>query len=410
MNRPLLRRTLAYAGSALVGLASAVIMASPAQAHHTTITAKARCTPSEWVITWTVENWDTRMSAKIDVVDDKSSPDTPITNIVDGATLPGRTKSGTGGKLLGEQRAPLDTTSADLTIAGRWTNGNTATNSGHIQLDRSECGNYKADLLGQAVCDAETGNWIVSWSAVNKHYTDTATVKIVNNPNDLKHSALRIDGVWAPLADKSVVVGIADGDSIAGGATREATQKVPGNATAARLKVLLNWAGRETGDTQSREVTFEGSCVANAPRPSVTFSSDCTGVVTVTLINAADATKPATFVVAGAGGWTSGEIVVQAGEDPVRVTVPKAAATKITVQEGGDALPDGEYTPREGNCPSPSPSAPAPAPSPSGSPEPGLPVTGANGTVLVTTGLLLVAIGLLVFMLARRRRLNLTDV
>ncbi|WP_155372078.1 LPXTG cell wall anchor domain-containing protein [Catellatospora vulcania] len=403
MKSPLLRRLAAYSGSVLLGLAGVAVLASPAQAHHTTITAKAKCTPNEWIITWTVENWDTKMSAVIDVVDDKSSPDSAITNIVDGATLPGKA-DGKLGKLVGEQHVSLDTTTADLTVFGKWTNNNTQTNSGHIALNKAECGNYKADLTGQAACDTETGNWKVSWSAINKHYTDPAKVTIINkaeNPNDPKFSAIEFGTEnWEPLTDLASVVGLSGGVSIPGGGTVQATQAVPGNATAVRLKIRLNWDG-QPGDTQSRVVAFEGTCVKNAPKPSAVFASDCTGVATVTLMNGKDATKAAVFEVKGAGGFTTEKITIQPGEDPVKVTVPKAAATAIEVYENGVKID--EYQAEAKECPSPTPSASPSAP-------PTLPKTGANVTIFVVAGLLLVAVGFAVFMLARRRRLNLTEV
>ncbi|GHJ49843.1 hypothetical protein Cs7R123_71850 [Catellatospora sp. TT07R-123] len=409
MNRPFTRRLLAYAGSAVLGLAGAFVLASPAQAHHTVVTAKAKCTPNEWVISWTVENWDTQMSATLQVT---ANPDTPITNIVDGATLPGKTKNNKGGKLYGDQTVPLSTTSADLSITGTWTNGVSATNTGHIDLDRTNCGNYKADVTGSARCDAESGTWQVTWAVVNKHYTDAAVAKIVNNPADLKFSGTLTDGTWTPLADKTQVVGLADGQSIPGGATVNATQTVPGTAAGARLKVKLDWNGGPGSatpqpgaaeDTDSSEIAFEGACIKNSPKPSVTFAVDCTGVVTVTLINAAEATKAATFEVTGADGWTSGPVVVQAGEKALPVTVPAKNAKKISVTEGGVLLPGGEYTPEVQHCDEPSPS-------PSGSPQPHLPTTGANVTLAVVSGLVLIAVGAVIFLLARRRRLNLTDV
>lgn len=402
MKSPLLRRLAVYSGSVLLGLAGVAVLASPAQAHHTTVTAKAKCTPNEWIVTWTVENWNTKLSAVIDVVDDKSSPDSAITNIVDGATLPGKA-NGKLGKLVGEQRVSLDTTTADLTIFGKWTNGNTQTNSGHIALDRSECGNYKADLTGQAACDTETGNWKVSWSAINKHYTDAAKVTIINkaaNPNDPKFSAIEFGADnWEPLTDLASVVGLHGDVSIPGGGTIQATQSVPGNATAVRLKIRLNWTG--SADTQSRVVAFEGTCVKNSPKPSAVFASDCTGVATVTLMNAKDATKAAVFEVKGAGGFTTEKITIQPGEDPVKVTVPKAAATAIEVFENGVKID--EYQAEAKECPTPTPSASPSAP-------PTLPKTGANVTIFVVSGLLLVALGFAVFMLARRRRLNMTEV
>ncbi|MBV1848673.1 LPXTG cell wall anchor domain-containing protein [Catellatospora tritici] len=420
MNRPFTRRLLAYAGSALLGLAGAFVLASPAQAHHTVVTAKAKCTPNEWVITWTVENWDTEMSASLQVT---SNPDTPITNIADGATLPGKTKNLKGGKLTGDQSVPLTTDFADLTVTGTWTNGKSATNSGHIDLDVTNCGHYKAAVTGSARCDADTGTWQVTWLVVNKHYTHSANTKIVVNPLDAKFTGTSTGGTWTPLADKTQIVGLADAQVIPGGATVTATQSVPGTASAARLKVKLNWPDGPTAspspaatpvpdaspttagaiDTDSGEVAFEGACVKNAPKPSVTFAVDCTGVVTVTLLNAAEATKAATFVVTGTDSWTSGEIVVQVGEKSVPVTVPAKNAKKISVTEGGVLLPGGEYTPEVQECDEPSPP-------PSGSPQPHLPTTGANVTLAVFSGLALIAVGAVVFLLARRRRLNLTDV
>jgi LPXTG-motif cell wall-anchored protein len=319
----------------------AVALASPAQAHHTVVTGTAVCTPTEWVITWTVANWDTTMTATLDVTAD---PNTPITNIVDGATLPGSTKvknNWTAGKLVGEQRVPLSTEKVDLTIKGKWTNSNTATNSGHVKLNDAKCGDYKTEVTGSAVCDADTGTWQVSWVVQNKHFTMEANASIITQTGpDAQKSAVKIGGSWQALANENVIVGLKDNDTIPAASTKTATQVVSGDATAARLKVELAWKKngyQNATDSDVAVVEFDGKCVKNAPKPSVTFASDCTGIVTITLMNAGDATKDATFVVTGAGDWTSGDIVVKKGES-VPVTVPKSASANIVVNESGAQL------------------------------------------------------------------------
>lgn len=347
MNRPLLRRLLAVTGSAALGLMGAVALASPAQAHHTTISGVAQCTPNEWVITWTVENWETDMTATIDVTAD---PNTPITNIVDGATLPKSTKKNgkwTYGKLVGEQRVPLSTDEAELTVKGTWTNGNKATNKGSVDLDADKCGEHKAGITGSAVCDPETGSWNVTWLVSNKHYSDKATASVItqNGPDSERSAVKKANGQWQTLANENVIKGLKDGDEIAGGKTVEATQVVEGSALAARLKVELEWKRNRfqtKTDTEVHVVDFSGTCVKNTPKPSVTFASDCTGVVTVTLINAQGATKAASFEVKGAGGWTSGPVEVTAGNTVV-VTVPASASSSITVTESGNAVEKGTY-------------------------------------------------------------------
>ncbi|GIG02771.1 LPXTG cell wall anchor domain-containing protein [Catellatospora citrea] len=348
MKRPIFRRLLAVTGSMTLGLMGAVALGSPAQAHHTTITGVAECTPNEWVITWTVENWETTMTAKIDVTAD---PNTAITNIVDGATLPGSTQVKGGwnyGKLVGEQRVPLSKRNAELTVKGKWTNGNTQTNKGSVQLDANDCGEHKVEIKGAAKCDQETGNWKVSWTVTNKHFRDEATASIItqNGPDNEKSAIKKANGQWVTLANENVIVGLKDGDKIAGGAAKSATQTVEGSALAARLKVELEWSRdryRTKTEAVVQTVNFDGACVKNTPKPSVVFASDCTGLVTVTLMNAKDATKPATFVVNGAGGWTSGPVEVLANGS-VALTVPKDAASSITVLESGNAVKDGTYS------------------------------------------------------------------
>lgn len=341
MKRPF-TRLLALAGSVALGLVGAVALASPASAHHTTVTGTAVCTADEWVITWTVENWETEMTATLQKV--TADPNTEVTNITAGATLPKSTKSGkdwTLGKLVGEQRVPLSKKEAELEVKGKWTNGNTATNKGSVKLDTDQCGEYTTIVTGAAKCDSDTGTWVVTWAVTNKHYKKDATASVITkNGPDAENSAVKTGDTWTTLADEDVIVGLKDGDKVTAGATKTATQTVAGTATAARLKVELEWNSSWKNKTHAvvAVVDFEGACVKNAPKPSVTFASDCTGVVTVTLLNGLTATKNATFVVSYGNGETSGEQIVEPGKE-VTITVPASAkGLPISVTESGTAL------------------------------------------------------------------------
>ncbi len=50
------RRPLAVAGAAVVGLAAAVAFGSPASAHHPEVSGTAACVEGKWQVDWTVAN------------------------------------------------------------------------------------------------------------------------------------------------------------------------------------------------------------------------------------------------------------------------------------------------------------------------------------------------------------------
>jgi len=51
-----LRRPLAVAGAAIVGLAAAVVLGSPASAHHPVVSGSSSCVDGKWQVDWTVAN------------------------------------------------------------------------------------------------------------------------------------------------------------------------------------------------------------------------------------------------------------------------------------------------------------------------------------------------------------------
>jgi hypothetical protein len=114
---PPVRRVLVLGGAALVGVAAAVALASPASAHHPIVTGNAVCDTAvgDWVVTWTVDNSESDLQGRlIDV--DLTPAGTTVTNIVVGATLPRHGE----GTLTGTQKVPARETSARLTVEGQW--------------------------------------------------------------------------------------------------------------------------------------------------------------------------------------------------------------------------------------------------------------------------------------------------
>jgi hypothetical protein len=126
-----LRRISAIAGAALAGTAAALVMASPASAHHTTITGEAVCADQGgYEITWTVENSEKNKVATVESV--TTDPDTPVAEITAGAEIE------EGGSVVGTQVVPLDTKNAKLTVKAKW-QGAENTSSGEVTKFPKDC-------------------------------------------------------------------------------------------------------------------------------------------------------------------------------------------------------------------------------------------------------------------------------
>ena len=112
----LTRRIGSGVASLLVGLAGALVIASPASAHHPDVDGSAVCDEQtgEWVITWTVANSETDLTGTITAV--TVDPVAGFTTIVVGATLPVQGD----GPLTEPQRVPGSTTHASLNVTVEW--------------------------------------------------------------------------------------------------------------------------------------------------------------------------------------------------------------------------------------------------------------------------------------------------
>jgi LPXTG-motif cell wall-anchored protein len=110
------RRLVAGAAGLLVGATGALVLASPASAHHPIVDGSAVCDEQtgEWIITWTVENSETDLTGLLTAV--TVSPDAALSVITEGATLPVQGD----GPLQEEQRVPGDIAQASLEVTVEW--------------------------------------------------------------------------------------------------------------------------------------------------------------------------------------------------------------------------------------------------------------------------------------------------
>ncbi|HWH00229.1 MAG TPA: hypothetical protein VNV66_13105, partial [Pilimelia sp.] len=109
------RRTAALAGAALVTTAAALAVASPAQAHHGTVSGTAVCVDGGYKVTWKVTNSQNNLKAKIKQVVLTPAP-TTVTNITVGAWVP----LNKDGSLTGTQFVPAGNDVAKLSVKLKW--------------------------------------------------------------------------------------------------------------------------------------------------------------------------------------------------------------------------------------------------------------------------------------------------
>ena len=109
-----LRRTLAVAGAAFVGLAATFAVAAPASAHHPLVKGDYRCVDGQWEVTWSVTNSEKDLAGTL--TDASYQPAYEGKTIKTGAALP---KSGDGG-LVEKLTLPADATGATLAVEAKW--------------------------------------------------------------------------------------------------------------------------------------------------------------------------------------------------------------------------------------------------------------------------------------------------
>jgi hypothetical protein len=130
LRKSKLRRTTSLIAGTVLGLAGVVAFAAPASAHYSGVKGTPKCDTAtgEWVVTWDIDTNSPQIKApnyrftKFDVTPAGST----VTNVADGKAI-GTTDRHTfpytsNQTLVGVQRLPGDATSASLTVKAEWNN------------------------------------------------------------------------------------------------------------------------------------------------------------------------------------------------------------------------------------------------------------------------------------------------
>jgi LPXTG-motif cell wall-anchored protein len=172
-----LRRPIAMVGAAVLGLAAAVALSSPASAHHPIVSGEGGCIENgQWEAVWTVVNSEDDLEGKIVKVEPAA-----VEGIAEGVTLP----ASVDGQLTGKQIVPAATTSVTLKVKVKWKRGDniiTKWAEGEAK-PRKGCG-QKPEAAFQPECDGSVvvtldnskGAHKVNLTVSAKDFTETVEV------------------------------------------------------------------------------------------------------------------------------------------------------------------------------------------------------------------------------------------
>jgi LPXTG-motif cell wall-anchored protein len=96
-------------------MTAALTLASPASAHHPTVSGKATCEDGGWIVTWTVRNSERDLTGEVRAVT-LTPAGTTVDGIAVGDTLPMRGN----GVLTGVQKVDAGATRASLEVTVKW--------------------------------------------------------------------------------------------------------------------------------------------------------------------------------------------------------------------------------------------------------------------------------------------------
>jgi LPXTG-motif cell wall-anchored protein len=348
-SRPMYRRALAVAGSAVIGLIGAAVLASPASAHHTEVKGVPICDTEtgEWVVTWTVNSFAPTDAPTFRLIDVVVTPEgSTVSNIVEtqGDGFPHRS----GAPLTGEQRLPGTATSASLGVQAKWSNGFMEENlkTGAVTFEGT-C----AKPVGEVeASDASTCDELTV-TATNPEDGAATTVTVTTSAGDSEEFDLE------PGADHSV--------------------SFPG-AEGLTYEVIVDGTVIASGGW-----TDPGECDL---KPSIASQPDCDSLTIEVTNPFEDEAIEATV--------TSGDVTETLTVEPGQtgeITIDAEAGTVATVT-AGDTTEEITWT-EPANC---------------GGSGGDLPVTGSSTGIVVGAALALLAVGGGLFLVARRRRITFT--
>jgi LPXTG-motif cell wall-anchored protein len=346
----------AVSAVATVGLVA--FAASPAAAHHSTITGEGVCDTSTgtWVVTWTVANSEDDLKGQI--TDVNSVPASPaVTNIVVGAWLPKKP-----GTLSGTQVLPGNASNASLEVKVHWKRYIW----GHWQ-DIYDTAKTRIRLGGK--CEEDKPSPSASFSSA---CDGTVTVTLANGADARRDANFVVNGANGFTASRTVAP---DGSD---------TVVVPA-ANAGSITVLIG-----------EKIIAEGGFVEpECPSVEILHESDCDNLYIK--ISNPEGNRPASISLTD--GTTPQQFSLAAGESK-ELTFPGQAGLSVAITVNGSKDPQ-VVTWEPGDCPTPTPPVTTP---PATTPPPGLPDTGTSLGSLIAVAVALIAVGAgLLFVLRRRR-------
>jgi NifU-like protein involved in Fe-S cluster formation len=336
----------------VAGVFAALIGATPASAHFSSIVGKPTCDSDtgNWVITWSVMNNATKLAGTVDKVSSTPSADA-VTTIVPGATVPNP------GQLNGTQMVPNGTaTQASLSVQLMWPGDGfeeAHPSIGKVYFDKTCVQNHpNPSAAFSPACDG------------------TVTVTLSDDRDATTAAAFTVTGAG----------GFTQSASVAAGAS--STVVVPA-AAASAITVLVDGQQVATGSWKD-----PGNCTPVA----VSSKSDCTAL-SVTLDNPAG-NRPADVVVSD--GTTSQDVTVPAGGSKTLTFPGKTGLTVSVTLTPGTPPTMVRWTPAAA-CQTTPPAAPT------------LPVTGSHLGPIIGTGAGLLGLGAAVLYVLYRRRQSLAS-
>lgn len=345
MNRTKLRRSIAVVGAAVLGLAAAVALSSPASAHHPIVSGKGGCViDGKWEATWTVINSEKDLEGKIVAVDPA-----PVEGIAVDATLP---KAGDG-PLTGKQIV----TGADrvvLKVTVRWVRDGQiieATKKGYAKPS-SKC----AAAGFEPECDG-------------------SVVVTLDNTKGSKPTKLTVTAK-----------------------DFEETHEVPAGET--KTGIVVPAGAGEITVTQGRKVvtTYTWENPGDCGEPAGEVASTCDELI-FTLENPKDGKELTLTFTPSVGEAQTRTVAPGETMEPVKFPASEGLKVVVSSEDTEDATFEWE---KPEDC-----ATPPPAPGEGGG-GPELPVTGVAAGGIAGGALVMLAIGAVLFLVARRRRTTFT--
>lgn len=356
-----LRRSLAVAGAAALGLAASLAVATPASAHHPIVEGQAICDTEtgNWKVTWTVTNSESDITGTITAV--TLQPEGTLTNIVPGAELPRKGE----GSLTDEHMVASDQESATLTVTAEWKRGKKRigpmTRSATVKFEGT-CEAPKSKPAARFASDCEG----VTVTLANRKGATKPAEFTVTGEGGFEQKVTVAEGRQAVRvpAENAGKITVTEGDKF----VKEYSWEKPEDC-------------EEPGEPEAPETSYESTCdklifeVAN-PEKGADFTATFTPSVG----------EPQT-------------LTVMPGETKT-VEFPASEGLTVTISSEGqeDATvawekPEDCDAPGEGGG--------------KGDDET-LPVTGAQAGAIAGGALVLLAVGVGLFLIARRRRITFT--